>query len=58
MMKNFVIVLLVGLAAVCRAGYVDEVMADAPEACSRFDGQRGRPLEDPVKHKIPLRSAD
>ncbi|MGE4490162.1 MAG: LamG-like jellyroll fold domain-containing protein [Kiritimatiellales bacterium] len=40
-MKKWMLILTVLLAAVCRADYVDEVMADSPEAYYRFE----EPLE-------------
>ena len=40
-MKKILITLVVGCAAVCRAGYVDEVTADAPEAMYRFNESVG-----------------
>ena len=40
-MKKILITLVVGCAAVCRAGYVDEVTADAPEAMYRFNESAG-----------------
>ena len=36
-MRDWVLVLMVFSALVCRAGYVDEVMADSPEAYYRFE---------------------
>ena len=41
MMKKWMLVLTVLSAAVCRADYVDEVMADSPEAYYRFEESLG-----------------